>query len=208
MVVQATPLRLATPYQDWQSKQPIFWGTTNSPSAPQIDAAIAGKIRYEAIAINFQTKEPTVVTVGLVTAHPREKLSFLSIFQSAIKESYREGRLLKNIAQITGIFVALIGMIVLTSIICISVFARVKSDFLKLLVLAGAGLIGIAIGSSIDLVIDKLEKHDPLSLFAILKKLKQMNQCSHTLTQNIQQCLSSVGNANLAELANLKDEDR
>jgi hypothetical protein len=205
MVVQATPLRLATPYQDWQSKQPIFWGTTNSPSAPQIDAATLSKIRYEAIATNFQTKEPTVVTVGLVTAHPREKLSFLSIFQSAVKGSYREGRLLKNSAQIAGIFLALIGIIVLTSIIGIAVFTRVKSDFLKLLVLAGAGLIGIAIGSSVGRVIDKLEKHDPLSLFAILKRLKQMNQGSHTLTQNIQQCLSSVGNADLAKLAISKD---
>jgi|GEM_PF-1603946 len=209
MTARTIDLRLASPYQDWQSKQPIFWGTTNSPSAPQIDAEIVSKIRYEVIAANFQTKEPKVITLGPVTAYPREKCSLLSLFLIAVKEAYREGRLIKNSVQIAGIFTAALGMIVLTCALCTAAaeLLRAKNGFLQLPILAAAGLSGIAIGKFIHCAIDKLKKDDPLSLFAILEKLKQMNQCSHTLIQGIQQHPSSVGNIDLATLANAKDGD-
>src|SRR4051812_24359768 len=107
-------LRLPTLYEDWKSQQSIFWGTTNSPLTPQIDVALATKIRSGAIATNFQTKEPKVITIDPIIAYQRERLSFLSIFQSAVKGAYREGRLLKNSAQVAAIFATAIGMIVLT----------------------------------------------------------------------------------------------
>ncbi|HEX4839786.1 MAG TPA: hypothetical protein VFU89_05035 [Rhabdochlamydiaceae bacterium] len=210
MTAQTIDLRPATPYQDWQSKQPIFWGTTNSPSAPQIDAAIVSKIRDEVIAANFQTKEPKVITVGPVTAYPREKYSLLSLFLIAVKEAYREGNLLKNSVQIiAGIFTAALGMILLTCALCAAAgLLHAKNGILHLpTILAAALLSGIAIGKFIHCAIDKLKKDDPLSLFAILEKLKQMNQYSHTLTQGIQQHPSSVGDIDLATLANDKDED-
>jgi hypothetical protein len=135
MAHPAIKLRLTTPYQDWQSKQSIFWGTTDSPSTPQIDAVVASKIRCEAIAANFQTKEPKVITIDPIVAHPREKLLLLSIFHSAIKGSYREGRLLKNVAQIAGIFATVIGTIVLTVSLYSTVISHTKNDFIKLLAL-------------------------------------------------------------------------
>src|ERR1700693_4789376 len=135
MAHPATNLRLATPYQDWQSGQSIYWGTTNSPSTPQIDVAIASKIRCEAIAANFQAKEPKVITLAPVVSLPHEKVSLLSIFHSAFQGAYREGRLLKNIAQIAGIFAAGVGAIFLTIVLTdglhSTVSSRTKNVFVK-----------------------------------------------------------------------------
>ena len=207
MAHPATNFRLASPYQDWQSGQSIFWGTTNSPSTPQIDVAIASKIRCEAIAANFQTKEPNVITLGPVASYPREKVSPLSIFHSAFQGAYREGRLLKNIAQIAGIFAAAVGAMVLTASLHSIVSSRTKNDFVTLLAWVAAVPIGVVIGKSIVFILEKLAKNDPLSLFAIFGKLTQMNQGSHALVQDIKKSLSSVGNIDLATLANNKDGD-
>jgi hypothetical protein len=60
---------------------------------------------------------------------------------------------------------------------------------------------------SVCLILERLEKNDPLSLFAVFARLKQMNQCAHTLIQDVKQLPSSVGNIDLATLANDTDKD-
>jgi hypothetical protein len=216
MTQPTTNLRPLSPYQDWQAKQPIFWGTTNSPTTPQIDATIASKIRTEAIAANFQTKEPKVITLQPVAAHTREKLSLLSIFYSSIQGVYREGRMLQNVALITMLFasalmtapIILIGTVTLSASLYVTLVPQTKiNDFVKIVFFPAVALTGVLIGFFLVFLYEKFLKGDPHSLFGIFEKLKHMNEDSHALVQNIQQLPSSVGDTDLATLANDKDGD-